>query len=117
MSRAQHPAVYSGDVGFGGKGAGHRTSAAAIRDNRPGEAEDALRYANSAAVAMGREFAPRDDFLQAFGPATVALKRAENAMIVDKPDLVLKLSARTLTGGMRPTSNNRNRHLSARTLA
>ncbi|MFF4573409.1 helix-turn-helix domain-containing protein [Streptomyces sp. NPDC001410] len=88
-----------------------RTSAAAIRDNRAGEAEDALRYANSAAVAMGREFAPRDDFLQAFGPVTVALKRAENALIVDKPDLVLKLSARIPTGGMRPTSNNRNRHL------
>lgn len=88
-----------------------RASAAAIRDNRPGEAEDALRYANSAAVAMGREFAPRDDFLQAFGPVTVTLKRAENAMIVDKPDLVLKLSARIPTGGMRPTSNNRNRHL------
>ncbi|MEU0818249.1 helix-turn-helix domain-containing protein [Streptomyces mirabilis] len=88
-----------------------RASAAAIRDNRPGEAEDTLRYANSAAVAMGREFAPRDDFLQAFGPVTVALKRAENAMIVDKPDLVLKLSARIPTVGMRPTSNNRNRHL------
>ncbi|MEU9963164.1 helix-turn-helix domain-containing protein [Streptomyces malaysiensis] len=88
-----------------------RASAAAIRDNRPGDAEDALRYANSAAVAMGREFAPRDDFLQAFGPVTVALKRAENAVIVDKPDLVLKLSARIPTGGMRPTSNNRNRHL------
>lgn len=88
-----------------------RASAAAIRDNRPGEAEDALRYANSAAVAMGREFAPRDDFLQTFGPVTVALKRAENAMIVDKPDLVLKLSARIPTSGMRPTSNNRNRHL------
>ncbi|MET9447754.1 helix-turn-helix domain-containing protein [Streptomyces cinerochromogenes] len=88
-----------------------RASAAAIRDNRPGEADDALRYANSAAVAMGREFAPRDDFLQAFGPVTVALKRAENAMIVDKPDLVLKLSKRIPTNGMRPTSNNRNRHL------
>lgn len=84
-------------------------SAAAIRDNRPGEAEDALRYANSAAVAMGRGFAPRDDFLQAFGPVTVALKRTENAMIVDKPDLVLKLSKRIPTSGMRPTSNNRNR--------
>ncbi|MEU3282962.1 helix-turn-helix domain-containing protein [Streptomyces antibioticus] len=88
-----------------------RSSAAAIRDNRPGEAEETLRYANSAAVAMGREYAPRNDFLQAFGPVTVALKRAENAMIVDKPDLVLKLSARIPTGGMRPTSNNRNRHL------
>ncbi|KUN05303.1 DNA-binding protein [Streptomyces yokosukanensis] len=88
-----------------------RASAAAIRDNRAGEAEEALRYANSAAVALGREFAPRDDFLQAFGPVTVALKRAENAMIVDRPDLVLKLSKRIPTSGMRPTSNNRNRHL------
>ncbi|MFJ6568036.1 hypothetical protein ACIQNU_11465 [Streptomyces sp. NPDC091292] len=38
---------------------------------------------------------------------TVALKRSENAMIADKPDVVLKLSARIPTGGMRPTSNNR----------
>ncbi|MFC8244999.1 helix-turn-helix domain-containing protein [Streptomyces chartreusis] len=88
-----------------------RASAAAVRDNRAGEAEDALRYANSAAVAMGREFAPGDDFLKAFGPVTVALKRAENAMIMDRPDLVLKLSARIPTAGMRATSNNRNRHL------
>ncbi|MFE2426353.1 helix-turn-helix domain-containing protein [Streptomyces sp. NPDC059373] len=88
-----------------------RASAAAIRDNRPGEAEEALRYANSAAVAMGREFAPGDDFLKAFGPVTVALKRTENAMIIDRPDLVLKLAARIPTEGMRPTSNNRNRHL------
>ncbi len=35
-----------------------RTSAAAIRDNRPGEAEDALRLAQSAAVAAGRETTP-----------------------------------------------------------
>ncbi|EGX59161.1 protein-L-isoaspartate(D-aspartate)O-methyltransferase [Streptomyces zinciresistens K42] len=60
---------------------------------------------------MGRESAPRDDFLQAFGPVTVMLKRAENAMIVDMPDVVLKLSARVPTAGMRPTSSNRNRHL------
>jgi transcriptional regulator with XRE-family HTH domain len=88
-----------------------RASAAAIRDNRPGEAEDALRYANSAAVAVGREFTPGGDFLKAFGPVTVALKRTENAMIVDRPDLVLKLASRIPTDGMRPTSNNRNRHL------
>ncbi|MFM9372167.1 helix-turn-helix domain-containing protein [Streptomyces sp. Da 82-17] len=88
-----------------------RASAAAVRDNRPGEAEDTLRYANAAAVALGREFAPGDDFLKAFGPVTVALKRAENAMVVDRPDLVLKLSARIPISGMRTTSNNRNRHL------
>ncbi|OEJ95871.1 hypothetical protein J116_016695 [Streptomyces thermolilacinus SPC6] len=36
-----------------------RLSAAAVRDNRPEEAEDALRLAHAAAVAMGREFAQR----------------------------------------------------------
>ncbi|MET9417060.1 helix-turn-helix transcriptional regulator [Streptomyces klenkii] len=88
-----------------------RLSAASIRDNRPGEAEDALRLAHAAAVAMGREFAPDKDFLRAFGPVTVTLKRAENAMIADRPDVVLELAERVPVRGMRPTSNNRNRHL------
>ncbi|MFI1799024.1 helix-turn-helix domain-containing protein [Streptomyces sp. NPDC020379] len=88
-----------------------RLSAASVRDNRPGEAEQALRLAHSAAVAMGREFAPDKDFLRAFGPVTVTLKRAENAMITDRPDVVLQLAERVPAGGLRPTSNNRNRHL------
>ncbi|QTZ92320.1 helix-turn-helix domain-containing protein [Streptomyces auratus] len=88
-----------------------RASAASIRDNRPGEAAGALRLANSAAVALGREFAPDNDFLRVFGPVTVALKRTENAMVVDRPDLVLKLAPQIPVNGMRPTSNNRNRHL------
>ncbi|GAA2957054.1 helix-turn-helix domain-containing protein [Streptomyces enissocaesilis] len=88
-----------------------RMSAAAVRDNRPGEAEDAIRLAHAAAVALGREYTPEGNFLQAFGPVTVALKRAENAMVVDRPDLVLKLAAKVPVQGMRPTSNNRNRHL------
>ncbi|MGW1076920.1 helix-turn-helix domain-containing protein [Streptomyces sp. NPDC002537] len=88
-----------------------RLSAASIRDNRPDEAEDALRLAHSAAVAMGREFTPDKDFLRAFGPVTVTLKRAENAMITDRPDVVLQLAQRAPAGGLRPTSNNRNRHL------
>ncbi len=88
-----------------------RLSAAAVRDNRPEEAEEALRLAHAAAVAMGREFAPDGDFLRAFGPVTVLLKRTENAMVTDRPDVVLRLAAKVPTGGMRPTSNNRNRHL------
>lgn len=88
-----------------------RLSAAAVRDNRTEEAEDALRLAHSAAVALGREFAPSDDFLRAFGPVTVTLRRTENAMVLDRPDVVLKLAAKIPTGGFRPTSNNRNRHL------
>lgn len=88
-----------------------RLSAASIRDNRPDEAGTALRLAHSAAVAMGREYAPEGDFLRAFGPVTVALKRAENAMIDDRPDVVLKLAEHLPASGLRPTSNNRNRHL------
>ncbi|MFJ6680624.1 helix-turn-helix domain-containing protein [Streptomyces werraensis] len=88
-----------------------RMSAASVRDNRPGEAEDALRFAQSAAVAMGREYAPREDFLRTFGPVTVALKRTENAMIVGKPDKVLTLAAKVPADKLKPTSNNRNRHL------
>ncbi|AXQ61106.1 DNA binding protein [Streptomyces phage Hank144] len=88
-----------------------RMSAASVRDNRPGEAEDALRFAKSAAVAMGREYAPREDFLRTFGPVTVALKRTENAMIVGQPDKVLQLATRVPADKLKPTSNNRNRHL------
>ncbi|MER5971374.1 helix-turn-helix domain-containing protein [Streptomyces sp. NPDC002055] len=88
-----------------------RVSAAAVRDNRGGEATDALRLARSAAVALGREYAPRHDFLRTFGPVTVALKRAENAAVTDRPDRVLKLAATIPGDGLRPTSNNRNRHL------
>ncbi|MGW1910839.1 hypothetical protein ACWCQS_08945 [Streptomyces sp. NPDC002076] len=38
-----------------------RASAAAIRDAREGEADDTLRYARTAAVAMGREYAPKHE--------------------------------------------------------
>ncbi|MFF1306823.1 helix-turn-helix domain-containing protein [Streptomyces sp. NPDC058307] len=88
-----------------------RLSAAAIRDNRPGEAEDALRLANSAAVALGRECTPEDDFLRTFGPVTVALKRTENAMVAGQPDKVLTLASRIPADSLKPSSNNRNRHL------
>ncbi|MBE1874802.1 helix-turn-helix domain-containing protein [Myceligenerans pegani] len=88
-----------------------RLSAAAIRDNREDEAEDSLRLAHAAAVSIGREFAPEGDFLRAFGPVTVTLKRTENAMILDRPDVVLHIAEKIPAGGFRPTSNNRNRHL------
>ncbi|MGP9017156.1 helix-turn-helix transcriptional regulator [Streptomyces sp. BR1] len=87
-----------------------RVSAASVRDGRPGDAADALRFAHSAAVALGREHAPDGDFLRTFGPVTVAMKRAENASVVQRPDEVLRLAERVPAGGLRPTSNNWNRH-------
>ncbi|MFC7381584.1 helix-turn-helix domain-containing protein [Sphaerisporangium rhizosphaerae] len=88
-----------------------RSSAASVRDNRPGEAEDAIRLARTAAVAISRDISPDDDFLRTFGPITVAMKRAENAMVEDRPDLVLRMSQAIPADDLLPTSNNRNRHL------
>ncbi|MFE7545561.1 helix-turn-helix domain-containing protein [Streptomyces platensis] len=87
-----------------------RASAAAIRNGQSTEADDALKLAMAAAVAMGREHAPENDFLRMFGPTTVKLKAAENASVTDRPDMVLRMAQRIPMAGLRPTSNNRNRH-------
>lgn len=88
-----------------------RLSTAAARNAQPGDAEDAIRLARTAAVAMGGEYSPPNDFLRAFGPLTVAMKRTENAMVEDRPDHVLAMSQQIPIDDLRPTSNNRNRHL------
>lgn len=88
-----------------------RVSMAAIRDNQPGEARDAMRLSRSAAVAVGREFQPAGDFLRPFGPLLVTTKQAELAMIEDQPDRVIALSETVPRAAMRTTSDNFNRHL------
>jgi transcriptional regulator with XRE-family HTH domain len=87
-----------------------RGSAAAIRDNRPGEAADMMRLAQAAAVAAGREMGGYRMYWTTFGPSTVAMKRVENAVVDGRPDVALRL-ARQVPQGLRPTSDNRNRHL------
>ncbi|QLY34074.1 helix-turn-helix domain-containing protein [Nocardia huaxiensis] len=87
-----------------------RGSAAAIRDNRPDEADDMMRLAQAGAVAIRRETGGYHQYWTTFGPATVAMKRVENAVVDDRPDLALRL-ARDVPPGLRPTSDNRNRHL------
>jgi transcriptional regulator with XRE-family HTH domain len=88
-----------------------RISTASVRDNRPGEAEDTLRLARAAATRMGREIQPRGDYLRTFGPSMVALKKAENSIIEDRPDAVINLAKKIPTSGLEPNSNNYNRHL------
>lgn len=86
-----------------------RGSAAADRDGRADDAERLLRLAGSAAAAIGPRPVP-GGFLRAFDARTVQLKEAEHAMVSDRPDEVLRLSASISWEGMRPTSNNLNRN-------
>ncbi|MBB5775332.1 helix-turn-helix domain-containing protein [Nonomuraea jabiensis] len=87
-----------------------RGSAAAIRDNRPDEADEMMRLALSGAVRLGREHGSYHEYFTTFGPATVQMKRVENAIIESQPERALQL-AREVSPGLRPTSDNRNRHL------
>lgn len=86
-----------------------RLAGAAVRDNRAGEAADALKYAQVAATAIGREETAGRDVLRTFGPVTVAQHRAEHAAVTDHPDRVLLLASRMPAG--RTTGSNRARHL------
>jgi len=87
-----------------------RASAAAVRDNRPDDAAQIMRLAEAAAVSIGRDRGSYHSYWTTFGPATVAMKQVENAVVSDDPRLALTLSAR-VPGSLRPTSDNRNRHL------
>ncbi|MFC5182013.1 helix-turn-helix domain-containing protein [Actinomadura harenae] len=87
-----------------------RVSTAASRNNEPGEAEDALRLAQAAAVALRSEWAPPSDPLRTFGPVAVATRRVENYMVEDRPDKVLVLSGRIPKAGFRARASSRNRH-------
>jgi transcriptional regulator with XRE-family HTH domain len=86
-----------------------RLSTAAARDNRPGEARDALRLARVAAVAVGGDFIPEHSPWQVFGPMTVSMFQAENAMIQGQPDVVLSIGAQ-LAGRSFPVPRNYLRH-------
>ncbi|MFH8797042.1 helix-turn-helix domain-containing protein [Streptomyces sp. NPDC017941] len=90
-----------------------RVGAASVRDNRKSEAKEALRMAQVAAVALGREVISGPDHLRHFGPATVTQQRAEHAAIQRRPDRVLRLHKAVrqwtpATGGGR---SGRYRHL------
>jgi hypothetical protein len=64
-----------------------RASSAAIRDNLPGEAADTLKLARVAGAGLGRDIIPRSNPWQVFGPMTVAMFRAQNALINDRPTI------------------------------
>jgi transcriptional regulator with XRE-family HTH domain len=82
----------------------------AIRDNRPGEAADALRLARAAADLMGREMMTDPATSRMFGPVTVAYRQAETAVIDGKPDKALAIAAAIPARSLPSTDMNRLRH-------
>lgn len=84
-------------------------AAASLRDNRAGEAQDAMRLARSVAVLTGAELPRGDSRLATWGPVTVAYKRAERGIVLDRPDEVLKV-ADQVQGAGPTTSTEYHRH-------
>lgn len=66
---------------------------AAIRDNRPGEAEDALSLAAAAAARLDREVRRHPNSQCVFGPVSVAYIRAETRIISGEPGQALSIAA------------------------
>ena len=83
-----------------------RISSAAVRDNRPDDAREALRLARMAAGGLHRDTVAH---FRAFGPVTVAMIHAENAMIQDRPDVTLLVGAQ-IVGRDFPVPRNFLRH-------
>jgi transcriptional regulator with XRE-family HTH domain len=90
---------------------------AAIRDNRPGEAADALSLARAAAGRIGQEVSLDGSTTRTFGPVSVMMIMAENAAIRDEPDRVLSIAesipavAGSLSAGiLHPAAASRCRH-------
>lgn len=84
-----------------------QASAANLRDNRRGEAEDTMRLARSVAVMTGRELPRGRDRLTTWGPATVGYKSAERHIVLEQPDKVLAVAGRA---GSQAKSSEYHRH-------
>ncbi|MFI6290112.1 helix-turn-helix domain-containing protein [Nonomuraea sp. NPDC050790] len=83
---------------------------AGVRDNRPGEAEDALQLARAAAVRVGRETLSDTSTARTFGPVTVSMIAAESAVILDQPERALAIADRISARVPYANSASRNRH-------
>ena len=69
-----------------------RVTNAKIRNNEPGAAEDALRNAAAAAAKIGREIETDISTARTFGPPSVSMMAAENALLLGKPDVTLRIA-------------------------
>lgn len=77
-----------------------RAAAAGARDNRPDEADDALRLVAIAAHGAGKDFTLPYSPWHTFGPVTASVAAAEHATQTGQPALTLTI-ARQLHGNIR----------------
>jgi hypothetical protein len=73
---------------------------AQVRNNEPGAAADALRIAGAAAARIGREVGTDESTTRTFGPVTVPMIAAENAVLSGKPDRALAIAERLPRSGL-----------------
>jgi transcriptional regulator with XRE-family HTH domain len=71
-----------------------RGAAAAVRDNQPGQAQDALRLGRMAAAGVDRDFNLPYAPWHVFGPVTVLVATAESTSIQDNPQATLDIARR-----------------------
>jgi hypothetical protein len=83
---------------------------AAIRDNRPGEAHDALKLARAAGDCIGREVMSDSSTTRLFGPVAVAYNRAETYAIDGQPEKTLAIDESIPPDVLAPTEITRLRH-------
>lgn len=86
-----------------------RSSAAAVRDNQPAEAEEMLILASSAGRRVGAKAPGNDADKPGFSSRLVTMKRVEHMMIVGEPGKALQLAERIPASGYAPSSDV-NRH-------
>ncbi|MFF5668771.1 helix-turn-helix domain-containing protein [Streptomyces hygroscopicus] len=93
-----------------------RIASAAVRDNKPDEAEEARRMAATAASALGEEHTDYRTHWATFGPVTAELKAVEDLSLAGDARGVLRrtdeglLSRSALRKVGRPSTINWNRH-------
>lgn len=83
---------------------------AAVRDNQPGEVEDALSMARAAAYRIGRDIYAERLLGRTFGPLEVAYISAESFVIAGEPEKTLAIAGQVPVPTIEPTGASRLRH-------
>ena len=94
-----------------------KVAACGVRDNRPDDADDAMKAATAAAAMLGRPEATSVVTVTPYSSALVATQRAEHAVVRDRPDVALRITEAMDASGHRTSSGNHRRHLVNKALA